>query len=139
MSRSPTCATRSILTSSSGSLSGDPLENPFLESRMALTGDADRLLIVMVGLPARGKSLVSHKRTPQPTLTHGTWDADMLAARHCGGVPQLARPHRQGLQRRRRAAHGFRTGAKKDADAAGTPVSIAGGHMLIAATRAASW
>lgn len=39
----------------------DPLDNPFLKSRMALTGDTDRLLIVMVGLPARGKSLISNK------------------------------------------------------------------------------
>ena len=39
----------------------DPLDNPFLQARMELTGDADRLMIVMVGLPARGKSLVAHK------------------------------------------------------------------------------
>jgi len=39
----------------------DPLDNPFLKDRMALTSDNDRLIIVMVGLPARGKSLVSHK------------------------------------------------------------------------------
>lgn len=39
----------------------DPLDNPFLMDRMNLTGDSDRLLIVLVGLPARGKSIIAHK------------------------------------------------------------------------------
>ena len=35
--------------------------HPFVASRARLTGDAEKLLIVMVGLPARGKSLVSNR------------------------------------------------------------------------------
>ena len=35
--------------------------NPYIAARARLTGDASKLLLVMVGLPARGKSMICHR------------------------------------------------------------------------------
>jgi len=39
----------------------EPGENPFLVLRAHMTNDADKLVLVLVGLPARGKSIIAHK------------------------------------------------------------------------------
>ena len=55
-----------------------------------------RICVVMVGLPARGKSLIAQKGTSKPRLTKST----MLSVSCSGKVPQMAFNIGQNFQRR---------------------------------------